>query len=339
MKFNWKIKNFLLILVLLGLTFSLSNKSVKAESTTTPADFSVQPILPSDNIGGQRMGYFNLPDSQKKRMLQVKIFNNSDFPLEVQAKMANASTLTNGVVSYDSKYQPDAKLLGNPGTNYLSANSEINIAAKSSATFTITVKPFDFKGMKAAAINFIGTPANQSSAIQNQYVYTVGIVLNGKNLTDQEIKKTRVQSISLAKKAKEIKIELANPAAAYLMNEEVNAKLSSAQDLFFSYQKKRDNLKIAPSSKYNFTIPLKGEKLVSGAYKLQLQEKNDLYQQTIYKYVEVTPTKVRLITKQQYDFIRIRIYLIIGSLILVLIIGVIIWRKRRKKNEELISKN
>lgn len=77
-------------------------KKVPSSTQALPeVTFMIQPEIPADNIGGPKLGYFNLKMTwQQTRRLNITVYNPTNHPITIQAKVVNANTLDDGVINY-----------------------------------------------------------------------------------------------------------------------------------------------------------------------------------------------------------------------------------------------
>ncbi|WP_208422920.1 WxL protein host-binding domain-containing protein [Latilactobacillus fragifolii] len=313
------------------------------QDSTEPVTIQVLPQIPADNIGGQHLGYFDLPVvSKKSRIETISLYNPTNQIIKVQFKIINATTVDNGAVDYTGGQQIDKRLLKVPASTMITAPKALNIQPKTSRNVAFRVKQHStaFVGQKAAALNIIASGINTpKSSIQNQYVYAIGIILQGRPLKKQQMKKLRPEGIKvriLQNRKAAISVKLVNPDATYLQNTTIEMRLTNQKYSFFSYQSTKKGLKVAPSSAFYNDLLLGGKRLVPGLYRLKITIKSTQYQHTTYKYVEITKGQARFINNHNYLYLKYRNRILMGVggvLGLLIIYGIVmrIYFKSRKK--------
>lgn len=309
------------------------------ESVTEPVTIQVLPRLPKDNIGGQQLGYFNLPMvGHTSRLEKLSLYNPTNQAITVKLKAVDATTNDQGQVDYINRQKASSQLLKQPGSQMMTFDKKVIIAPQTTQNITVRIKNLKagFTGQKAVALNLSASGINQPhNSIQNQYVYVIGMILQGRPLTNAHLKKLQLTAIRLTQR-KVFRIHLANPDATYLKKTQIKFRLVSQWTSFFNYQLTKTNLKIAPSSAFDLQVPLAGKRVVPGIYRLTMAVKTDQYQQTVNRYVAITKTHARLITNHQYRLLKRRQDLIKGALILVvagLVIGGFYHYYRRRKRD------
>lgn len=63
--------------------------------------FMIYPEIPKDNLGGNKLGYFNLklkPNAEKT--LKIKVFNPTNKPITVKVSAKDAQTADDGRIDY-----------------------------------------------------------------------------------------------------------------------------------------------------------------------------------------------------------------------------------------------
>lgn len=319
----------------------------KGKKQTIPAEakatFMIMPELPSDNLGGAHLGYFNLPLKAKTtKKVRIKVYNPTAHSIVINGQVKNATTNDNASVDYLGSNPINRQLLVQPGSELVTVPKQTKLAAGATKWLTIKVQPSTqlFKGQKAVAINLSATQVNQKSAIKNRYVYAVGLVLNGSKLTKtqfQKIQSPRIKTRFVKHKAA-ISVRVNNPDPSYLMATTIKAKLQNQKWGFITYEKIRRNREVAPNSSFYADIPLGGKRLVPGVYQMTLTVKSKQYQHTIHKYVKITKSDASYINRYNYEYLKNRNW-ILGGIGLVIIVGASIAGFRWKRKKDLNAKN
>lgn len=316
------------------------DQRVKAnEPVTQPVTVQVLPRLPKDNIGGQQLGYFNLPMvGHPSRLEKLRLYNPTNQAITVRIKAVDATTDDQGQVDYTNPAKASSQRLKQPGSQMMTFAKKVSLAPQATQDISVRIKNVKagFTGQKAVALNLIASGINQPrNSIQNQYVYAIGMILQGRPLTNGHLKKLQLTAVKLSQQ-KMFKMHLINPDATYLKKTQIKFRFVNQWTSFFNYQLTKTDLKIAPSSTFDLQVPLTGKRVVPGIYRLTMTVKTDRYRQTVNRYVAINKTHARLITDHQYRLLKFRQNLIKGALVLVLAIliggGFYHYYRRRKRD-------
>lgn len=277
--------------------------------------FMIYPEIPKDNLGGNKLGYFNLklkPNAEKT--LKIKVFNPTDKPITVNVSAKDAQTADDGRIDYLSDDPVAKKLLPSPGSHYLQFKPRVVVPSKSQEWVNVKVKmpATDFKGKKALAINLAAMGKNGGS-INNRYVYAVGVTLNGTKLPAKKLQRLAMPKMKtgFVDKQAALQFKVTNPDPVFLKKGHLSIKLTNQKLGFFNYKLDLKKMHIAPNSTFNANLLLGGKRLVAGRYTMVAHFKSDQYQRQIKKTVQITKTDARYINDHNVAYQKKRKMLII----------------------------
>lgn len=176
---------------ILGLVIALNLGNVQAAKkkgmqipAESKATFMIMPELPTDNLGGKHLGYFNLRlKTNQQRLVRVQVYNPTSETLNIYGQIKDATTKENAEVDYYGDIKTNRKLLTDPGSKYVTVSKKTVLPAGATKWITIKAKVnHSFKGVKATAVNLSAMQANQKSAVKNAYRYAIGFILTGEKL-------------------------------------------------------------------------------------------------------------------------------------------------------------
>ncbi|WP_088012277.1 DUF916 and DUF3324 domain-containing protein [Gottfriedia acidiceleris] len=335
-----KRQKLLLIFSAILLTLSFVPLSVKAENNI---DFSVKAIIPTNQIDHLK-SYFDLKMSPgQKQDLKIEIFNNSKKEETIQGNITFATTNDNGLIDYSETNSKDAdKSLKYPLTSLVKEpQKEVVIPAGKSkvVSFSITMPKVEYNGVILGAAHFKKkidetekSTKNESINIKNEYAYVVGIKLS------ENTKEVEPDLHLLDIKPKLVNYRTA--IAATIQNKESSiAKDMSIDAQIFKkgsnkvlYSSKKTEMSMAPNSNFDYAIDLNNNPIEPGTYRLKMKaiigtqvwEWDEVF--TIGKEAKELNTKAVEIKNNHYW-----IYIGGGLLLLVGIIGLIFFKKRKKE--------
>lgn len=332
-----KIKQKLIIVGLL--VFGLLVGCFSLPTTTQAAGIQILPELPANNIGGKTLGYFNLPvATTKTQTVRIKVTNPESRATAVTVRFENAVTLNGGQVDYTGIKTYNRQLLPRPVTKQLSAPKRVKLAAGQSKWLKIKIAPSTtkFKGRKAGAVVLTNAAKRTDVAVQNNYVYVIGITLNGKKLKSarfKQFKVTKVQPQVMKKKAL-LRTKLVNPDPMYLKKGNLKLTFQNEKWSLTNYTLHKKDIEVAPCSDFWVNTHLGGKRLVPGDYKLTIHFKNDQYTKKLVRRVHITKSQAYFINQNNREWQKRRHWLIglaIAAVVLVIVVvvAIIIWRRKR----------
>ncbi|GEK37813.1 cell surface protein [Enterococcus thailandicus] len=343
-----KVKAFLLCAISVGTFYSFQNVSASA------VDFQVNP-LPSEKQVDKSLSYYDLQLKPKEATeLVVQVTNNANHPIVVDTNVDHASTNSNGVVEYKNSQQFEVANLTNDMKQLVKVQVD-KIALKANETkeltYTITAPEKTFDGVVAGGINLIeeisketqDSAANKSSmAVQNQYGYTIALILHGEKEITKPIVEAGKIKVEQINGRNSIKFPLKNTSAMFINKLNVKGDIRKADEEKVLYTTKIENGQQAPNSVYNFDIRTDGKELSPGKYTATLTaeskgEKWEFKQNfTISKKTAADLNKTA-ITKEEDHTMLYLILLVCGILLLLFIIIFIYIRKKNQKIKKLMN--
>ncbi|PKX61103.1 DUF3324 domain-containing protein [Latilactobacillus sakei] len=290
--------------------------------------FMIYPEIPKDNLGGNKLGYFNLklkPNTEKT--LKIKVFNPTNKPIKVKVSAKDAQTADDGRIDYLSDDPVSKQLLPEPGSQYVHFKLQVVVPANTQKWVNVNVKMPDtaFKGKKAFAIN-LAAMGPTGGIISNRYVYAVGVTLNGIKLPRKELHHLQMPTMQtgFVDKKAALQFKVNNPDPIFLKKGQLSTKLTNQKLGFFNYKLDLKKMHIAPNSSFNANLLLGGKRLVPGRYTMIADFKSDQYQREIKKTVQITKTDARYINdhnvayqkKRQLTIIVISVCVVLGVILI-----------------------
>ncbi|MDT3394959.1 MAG: DUF916 and DUF3324 domain-containing protein [Bacillota bacterium] len=344
---NFK-RNGLMTLLLLGVLLFMGQQPVNAgtqKTTQVPkaekATFMLMPELPANNIGGRRIGYFNLKVKKNQpQTVRIKVYNPTNQSLNVMGQVADATTNDNATVDYLGSHEINQRLLPTPGSQWVTVPKKTTLAPGETKRLKIKVAvKHNFEGVKATTINLSASQTNQKTAVKNTYRYAIGLILTGQKVPInhyQKLSSPKIKTRLTANHQAAISVLVKNPDPMYLKRTKIKVSLQNKKWSFVRYDRQFNNAKIAPNSQFYLDTLLGGKRLVPGVYQLTMTVKGDHYQQTLHQYVAISKSQAKYINQYNAAYLLRRNWIIgIGVFILILVVGIVVYRfhviKKRKK--------
>lgn len=174
----------LLISSFIALMFSIS-AGISAEASEFP--FSVNPVLPENQIAGQKGYYDVLMQPGQEQELSVELANGTDKDVTVNVALSNAKTNDNGVVEYSANDIPVHSSLTHPFEDLVEYQEQVTIPAGAQQVYTFKVRmpneeiPGVIAGglsLQAAEDETAESTNEQGVAVKNKFAYAIAVLLN-----------------------------------------------------------------------------------------------------------------------------------------------------------------
>lgn len=339
-------KRYLIITMMLafwGLMRQATPQLVTAATTDAKqkVTFMIYPEIPKDNLGGNKLGYFNLklkPNTEKT--LKIKVFNPTNKPIKVKVSAKDAQTADDGRIDYLSDDPVSKQLLPEPGSQYVHFKPQVVVPPNAQKSVNVKVKMPNtaFKGKKALAIN-LAAMGPTGGSINNRYVYAVGVTLNGTKMAAKKLHRIEMPTMQagFVDKQPALQFKVTNPDPVFLKKGHLSIKLTNQKLGFFNYKLDLKKMHIAPNSTFNANLLLGGKRLVAGRYTMVAHFKSDQYQRQIKKTVQITKTDARYINDHNPDYQKRRRILLTAITICVLLVVISIYDIRKHGSRD--SKN
>lgn len=266
------LKKFMIILFLININ--------NFHASAAEMNFAVSPVIPTNQID-QSKTYFDLRMKPgQKQILKVQIKNDSDKNIFVETKANSAITNSSGIADYSISNPKIDDTLEIPFTNIAKVKKETKIPAKSEATVEITIEmpKQQFDGVILGGLHFSekedeGQAKKEDGSIQikNKYAYVIGVLLRETDkVIKPDLKLNEVQP-KIVNARNVVTANLQNIKPAMLKNLSVDTKVFVEQGKKILHETKKENLRMAPNSNFDYAIDWGNQALESGNYRLEMK--------------------------------------------------------------------
>lgn len=317
--------------VILSLVFGLSTvllfgRTAQADGDEPKKSYSVQAILP-DNQLNKDVSYYDLKvEPNQKTTLKLLVSNTGQESIDVDVELNNAYTTNSATIGYD-KYTATTYKSKNPELSSLvdgkrKQTVKLKAGETKQVSFNITAPKEEFTGIILGGLTTTaGVSSNTKSKVNvaNQIRYVKGVVLHSKDDEVQPNLNLKSAAPNAYDDSVGIAYNLTNEAPININDLKVKAKISHKGLKDTNY--KAENLQIAPDSKFEYYIPIKH--LKPGVYTTELTFYNDAgFSKTMTNKLKVTQGKIQALDEstQESSSNKTLIYVIIG-LVAVLFVG------------------
>ncbi|KRN30814.1 c-terminal membrane anchored cell surface protein [Weissella halotolerans DSM 20190] len=314
--------------------------------------FAVEPATPANQVN-QKATYFDLKlKPGAKQTVYVNLRNDTKDVVEVGNTVGRAYTNTAGVVQYDSVNKKDLKTRMDASykkqgdlLDIVTMPKSITIRPHSSVKVPIDIHMPEnaFKGVLAGGITFQQTNVKEQKQtaganVVNRYAYTVGMVLQNDTAKVKPVLKLGKTAVAQLNYRTAFIADIHNTKPTFVNGVTLTGKIFRAGSDKVLYEVKADkkNAKqLAPNSIYRLPIPLNGDRLKPGRYRVEIKmDANDGHWK-FSKTFTVAKSEAERLNKRDVTVHTIAwwVWLII-ALVVVLISGTFYYLWRRHKREK-----
>lgn len=320
-----------LTILFLGMFSGSCLTPVQATEKRQEATFMILPKIPSENIGGSSLGYFNLNvKALQYKVLSIKVSNPTNQKVIIKPSVNNAQTTSTGHTTYlVQPTVPQMALIDHPLSKIIEGPPIISLAPNQSkwVEFKLKMPEKPLIGKSVGALILSSTTPTRGS-FKNRYVYAVGVTLNGRAIKKQKIKYLKMPKVKvgLVQKKPAIRFAIRNPDAQFLKKGHMTIQLKNKKFGFYGYNVKLKDMQIAPQSQFWADSMLGGRRLISGDYQMTMTFKSRQYSQKIHKTVRISREQASYINQHNLDYQnRLRICLISIGCLAILALGIFVY--------------
>jgi hypothetical protein len=328
---------FIFFLSVLFLSFG----AIKASAAEM--SFSVQAIIP-DNQVDKSQSYFDLRMSPGQAQdLTVEMRNDTAEAVTVNVLPNTAITNQNGIVEYNNTSTARDSTLKTSFKEIATTDKEVSIPAKSKKQIKVHVQmpTNSYDGVVLGGLYFTEKAKpeenkDKGSQIVNRYAYVIGVKLTETDtVVNPDLKLTSVQAKQVNYR-NVIAANIQNTQSALLKDLSIEGKVYTKGGKNVLYSTKRDNLRMAPNSNFDFGISLNNKPFKPGKYTFKGTAKSGKQTWTFEKDFEIKGETAKTYNKQAVSLKKdyTWIYLLIGLVIFLILLLVIIILIRKLKAEK-----
>lgn len=325
------------IMLVCILTLSMTNITQASE-----LNFGVSAVIPDNQID-QSQTYFDLHmEPNKRQTIEVLLRNDTKKDITIEINVNTAMTNNNGIIDYsqtefarDSSMKIDIE-------NLVEYEKKVTIKAESTLTYPLTIQMPDeeIDGLLLGGIQFQEkedeTDKKENKQINNKFAYIIGLKLS---MNDVGIKPN-----SSLKEIVATHINYRNALIANIQNStptiisplEINANIYKEKGKKALFTSKKDKLRMAPNSNFNYAIDLERQEFKPGKYRLEMEASSgeDTWNWT--EYFTIEKDEARELNKNAVAIEKnyTTWYIVGGSILFVFLLGFFYWLGTRKQKEQ-----
>ncbi|WP_242141904.1 MULTISPECIES: DUF916 and DUF3324 domain-containing protein [unclassified Bacillus cereus group] len=317
-----------------------------ASMTTYAAEmkFAVTAVIPENQID-KNQTYFDLKMKPgQKQTLQVQMKNDTDKEVVVETHANTAVTNSNGIADYSMTNPQFDSTLKIPFSKIAKVQKETKIPAKSTVTLDVNIEmPNEsFDGVILGGLYFTEKEDEKAKGksdnvqIKNKYAYAIGVVLRE---TDTEVKpdlKLNEIKPGQVNARNVVTANLQNTKAAMLKHLTVDAKVYTEKGKNVLHETKKEDLRMAPNSNFDYAISWDNKALEPGTYRLEMKATDGDQKWEWTKKFTIEGDKAKELNKTaveaQKDYTMY--YIIGGILLFILLLILVFWLGRRSQHKQ-----
>ncbi|WP_251866343.1 DUF916 and DUF3324 domain-containing protein [Enterococcus malodoratus] len=310
--------------------------------------FTVETVLPSNQVDPSRSFYFLKVNPGESQRIQLKITSTRKEARTVKVSLNDATTSSEATIDYGVDKPDLDDSLKNPVTTMIKVPEEfkeVTVENYEEKTIELEITPpqEQFAGIKLGAIRLIGVPSkseNKKTGLQVETGYTIGMVLTedaAQYNSGGELKFKNVD-VLLSNGSKVVGVSLQNDQPKMIDQLKMTVKVRKNGSDKVLYEKKGEDLSIAPNSNFTYHVPLGLENVEAGKYSVEIVAQNEEKTWKWTKEVSITNEAANKLNEETVDKVItpswVPIATIVLALALIILVVILINRSRsiqRKK--------
>lgn len=279
-------------------------------SQASEMNFSVKAILP-ENQRDTNQSYFDLRVTPgQEQVLQVELQNETDKDVTVETTANTATTNDNGLADYTNSSNKKDSSLAFSFADIAEAPKETLVPKNGKKILEVTLKmpEKEFDGFLLGGLYFKEKEAKDSAEkskesvmIENKFAYTVGVLLSE---TDADVKpKLALNDAKASQKVGRnvVLLTMQNQHAALIQKMNVEAKIYDKNRKNLLYTKQQSDLKMAPNSHFNYSVPLDDQAFEPGTYEAEVVANDGYRDWKMTRTFEIKPDVAKEYNKTSLD--------------------------------------
>lgn len=271
----------ILALLLLGSNVYAENSEATIQQKAE-VSYSVKKIKAANEIN-ETSSFYDLGVTKgENKEIQAIIANSSNQPIYVKSQIFTAFTNENGTITYNTKPKSISKSLKFKLSDFATieaSDKRIEVPPHSEKTVTAFIDvPKDVPdGVMLGAWYFekenqvVENKEEQGIGIANKYSYSLAI----KVTVNQEIEKPELKlkgvTTGLSNYRKAIQATIENESPGIISKLTVNAQILNEKNGELLYERKQEDMIMAPNSNFSYPIFLKDQEMKPGDYVLNVE--------------------------------------------------------------------
>ncbi|MBO0454755.1 DUF916 and DUF3324 domain-containing protein [Candidatus Enterococcus murrayae] len=340
----------LLVFICLSMSFSSTvfadeNEDKKNRDTM---GFTVETVLPSNQVDPSRSFYFLKVVPGEVQRVQLKITSTRKEARTVKVSLNDAVTSSEASIDYGVDKPELDDTLKNPVTAIVKVPEEfkeVTVENYEEKTIELEITPPQeaFAGIKLGAVRLIGIPNSSESkktGLKVETGYTIGMVLTEDATQYNSGGELHFKNadVLLSNGSKVVGISLQNDQPKMIDQLKMSVKIRKKGSDKVLYEKKGEDLSVAPNTHFTYQVPLGLENVEAGKYSVEIVAQNEEKTWKWTKEVSITNDAANKLNEETVDKVITPSWvpiatIVLAAALLVLVIALINRNRsiRRKK--------
>lgn len=335
----------LLVFITMSLSFTSAafadDKEDKKNRDTM--GFTVETVLPSNQVDPSRSFYFLKVNPGETQRVQLKVISTRKEARTVKVSLNDAMTSTEASIDYGVDEPTLDDSLKNPVSEIVKVPEEfkeVTVQNYEEKTIELEITPPQeaFAGIKLGAVRLIGVPSkteNKKTGLKVETGYTIGMVLtedaaqynSGGELGFKNV------DVLLSNGSKVVGVTLQNDQPKMIDQLKMSVKVRKKGSDKVLFEKKGEDLSVAPNTNFTYQVPLGMENVEAGKYSVEITAQNQEKEWNWTKEVSVTNEAAAKLNEEAVDKVITPRWVPIITVILgVMLIGLIIVIANRRRS-------
>ncbi len=305
--------------------------------------FAVTAVIPENQIDKSQT-YFDLKmQPGQKQTIQVQMKNDTNKEVVVESFANTAITNSNGITDYSTVEAKMDSTMKHSFSKIAKMPKETKVPANGAVTVDVKLEmPSEsFDGVILGGLYFkekedeASKNKQEGVQIENKYAYAIGVVLRETDVEVKpdmklnEVRPTQINGRNV------VTANLQNVKPAMLKNLSVDAKVYKEKGNDVLFETKKDNLRMAPNSNFDYAISWENKAFDPGTYRVEIKATDGDQKWEWKKNFTIegkTADKLNdsaVEAKKDYT-----LYYIIGGVLLVVLLLVLVFFLGRRSNKE-----
>lgn len=305
--------------------------------------FTVETVLPSNQVDPSRSFYFLKVNPGEAQKIQLKVISTRKEARTVKISLNDATTSSEATIDYGVDKPEFDPSLKDPVTSLVNVPDEfkeVTVENYEEKTIELEINPPQeaFAGIKLGAIRLIGVPSkeeNKKTGLQVVTGYTIGMVLTedaAQYNAGGDLKFKNVD-VLLSNGSKVVGVSLQNDQPKMIDKMKLHVKVKKKGSDKVLYEKKGEDLSVAPNTNFMYQVPLGLENVEAGKYLVEIAANNEEDKWTWTKEVTITNEAADKLNEETIDKVETPKWVPIAAIVLgILLVGLVIVLGNRRRS-------
>lgn len=265
--------------ILLGFIccFVFPSHTQAEESGETPAGFTVESVIPENQVDVTKSYYYLKVDPDTEQTIQVKVRSMQEEPVTVKLAVHDAVSSSVGAINYAEEKPKLDESLKNPISELIKIKDqqkEITLTNFEEKIVEYTIKtPKDpFKGVKLGSLRFVKKDDPEAEKKQTgvvpEYAYVIAVMLTEDEGTFNHGADLHLKDVDLklSNGRKVVAATIQNDQPKVLQELKIQGEVKRKGESDVLVEHKAEDFSVAPNSNFDFELPLGLESFRPGTY-------------------------------------------------------------------------